>query len=56
MDIDISIEDYTLLSGRYGIVWASWKQRQAEAICNALLAGNISSPVGNNQLKTAHCC
>jgi len=46
-DIDISLNEHTLLSGEYGIVWATWDQRQAEVIFNALLAQNIASSIGN---------
>lgn len=41
VDIEISIDEETLLSGEYGIVWATHDMRQAEVICNALLALNI---------------
>jgi hypothetical protein len=47
INIDISFDENTLLSGEYGIVWATWDQRQAEVIFNALLAQNIASSIGN---------
>lgn len=51
LDIDISLAEDTLLSGAYGIVWATWDQRQAEVIFNALLAQNIVSTIGNIELE-----
>jgi len=51
LDIDISLDEHTILSGEYGIVWATWDQRQAEVIFNALLAQNIASSIGNIQLE-----
>ena len=50
LDIEVSIDEHTLLSGEYGIVWATWDQRQAEVIFNALLAQNIASDIGNIEL------
>jgi hypothetical protein len=50
IDIDISLNEHTILSGEYGIVWATWDQRQAEVICNALLAQNITSVKGKIEL------
>jgi hypothetical protein len=51
LDIDISIDEHTILSGEYGILWATWDQRQAEVIFNALLAQNIASSIGTIQLE-----
>jgi len=51
LDIEVSIDEQTLLSGEYGIVWATWDQRQAEVIFNALLAQNIASSIGNIELE-----
>ena len=51
LDIEVSIDEQTLLSGEYGIVWATWDHRQAEVIFNALLAQNIASSIGNIQLE-----
>jgi hypothetical protein len=48
--IDISLDKHTILSGEYGIVWATWDQRQAEVIFNALLAQNIASSIGKIML------
>ncbi len=45
VDIVISIDEQILVSGEYGIVWASWDQRQAEVLQNALLAQNITSAI-----------
>ena len=39
-----------LVSGEYGIVWASWDLRQAEVLHNALLAQNITSAIGEVEL------
>ena len=50
LDISISLDEQTLLSGEYGIVWATLDQRQAEVIFNALLAQNIASSIGNIEL------
>jgi len=46
VDINISVDEQTLLSGEYGIVWASYDQRQADVLRNALLAQNITSVIG----------
>jgi len=51
MDIIISLDEQTLLSGEYGIVWATFDFRQAEVITNALLAQSISSVVGKIELE-----
>ena len=51
VDIDISIDEQTLMSGEYGIVWATWDLRQAEVIFNALLAQNIASSIGRIELN-----
>ncbi len=50
LDIDISLDEHTLVSGKYGIVWATWDQRQAEVLSNALLAQNIASVIGKIEL------
>jgi hypothetical protein len=52
VDIEISIDEQTLLSGDYGIVWATHDLRQAEVICNALLAQNIASAIKRIDLDT----
>ena len=49
-DIDISLDEHTLLSGEYGIVWATYDLRQAEVIYSALLAQNITSVIGKIEL------
>jgi hypothetical protein len=28
LDIDVSLDEHTILSGEYGIVWATWDQRR----------------------------
>ena len=50
VDIDISIDEQTLVSGEYGIVWASYDLRQAEVLHNALFAQNITSAIGRVEL------
>jgi hypothetical protein len=50
LDIDISLDEQTLLSGEYGVVWATYDLGQAEVICNALLAQNITSLIGKIEL------
>jgi hypothetical protein len=50
VDIHLSLHEHTLISGEYGIVWATWDQRQAEVIYNTLLAQNITSAIGKIEL------
>lgn len=50
IEIDISLNEQTLVSGEYGIVWASWDLRQVEVLHNALLAQNISSAIGKIEM------
>ncbi len=50
VDIVISIDEQILVSGEYGIVWASWDQRQIDVLHNALLAQNIISAIGKMEL------
>jgi len=50
VDIVISIDEQNLVSGQYGIVWASWDQRQADVLHNALLAQSITSAIGKVEL------
>ncbi|NTW24266.1 MAG: hypothetical protein HGA37_06175 [Lentimicrobium sp.] len=47
LDIEISFKEHILVSGKGGIVWATFDFRQAEVITNALLAQSISSVTGN---------
>jgi len=47
LDIEISFNEHILVSGKGGIVWATFDFRQAEVITNALLAQSISSVTGN---------
>jgi hypothetical protein len=47
LDIDVTLNENVLISGNHGIVWATYDQRQAEVIFNALLAQNIPSAIGN---------
>ena len=51
LDIDVTLNEKVLLSGNHGIVWATYDQRQAEVIFNALLAQNISSAIGKVELE-----
>lgn len=51
LDIEVTLDEKVLLSGNHGIVWATYDQRQAEVIFNALLAQNISSAIGNVELE-----
>lgn len=51
LNIGISLDEYTILSGEYGIVWATYDQRQAEVIFNALFAQNIASTIGKIELE-----
>jgi hypothetical protein len=50
LDIDVTLDEKAILSGEYGIVWATWDQRQAEVIYNALLAQNITTLIGKIEL------
>jgi len=45
IDITISFYESDFLSGKNGIVWATYELRQAEIIKNSLLAQHISSEV-----------
>ena len=53
IDIDISIDEQTLISGEYGIVWATYDLRQAEVLQNALLAQKITAVMGKIELDQA---
>lgn len=48
---EVTFDEKVLLSGNQGIVWATYDLRQAEVICNALLAQNIPSSIGNVELE-----
>lgn len=50
LEISIHLDEQTILSGEYGIVWATYDLRQAEVIGNALLAQNITSVIGKIEL------
>ncbi|MDP2238364.1 MAG: hypothetical protein Q8J88_18195 [Bacteroidales bacterium] len=50
-DLDVNLDEKDLLSGNHGIVWATYDQRQAEVIFNALLAQNIASAIGKVELE-----
>ena len=51
LDIEISFKENLLLSGKDGIVWATFDFRQAEIITNALLPQSISSVIGKIEMK-----
>lgn len=51
LDIDVTLNEKVLLSGNHGIVWATYDQRQAEVISNALEAQNIPSAIGKVELE-----
>ena len=45
LEITISFDDTEFLSGKNGMVWATYDSRQAEIIKNSLLAQHINSQV-----------
>jgi len=47
MELTISVDENVFLSGKDGIVWATYDLRQAEIIQSTLLAQHISSEVKN---------
>jgi len=51
VEITISIEENDFLTGKDGIVWATYDLRQAEIIQSALLAQHISSEVSRINLQ-----
>jgi hypothetical protein len=51
LDIELSFKEHILVSGKGGIVWATFDFRQAEVITNALLAQSISSVIGKIELE-----
>ena len=50
VEISISFDENDFLSGKDGIVWATYDLRQAEIIQNTLLAQNIYSEIKRIQL------
>jgi len=50
IEVLISIDNNDFLSGKNGIVWATYDLRQAEIIHSALLAQNINSEIKNEHL------
>ncbi|MDP3463636.1 MAG: hypothetical protein Q8S18_12665 [Bacteroidales bacterium] len=50
-DIDVFIDEHTLLSGECSIVWATYDLRQADVLSNALLAQNITSVLGRIKMN-----
>jgi hypothetical protein len=51
LGIIIHFDEKDLISGSHGIVWATYHQRQAEVIQNALLVQNIISAIGKVELE-----
>jgi hypothetical protein len=51
VNIEISLNEHALLSGEYGIVWATFNLRQAEVLSNALLAQSITARIGKVELE-----
>ncbi|HKJ80627.1 MAG TPA: hypothetical protein VJ954_01285 [Ignavibacteriaceae bacterium] len=47
LELTISLNQDDFLSGKNGIVWATYYMRQAEIIHNTLLAQNINSEINN---------
>jgi hypothetical protein len=47
LELTISLNQDDFLSGKNGIVWATYSMRQAEIIHNTLLAQNINSEINN---------
>lgn len=45
LELTVSLEEDDFLSGKNGIVWATYDQRQSEIIQNALLAQQINSEI-----------
>lgn len=50
IELNISFDENDFLSGKNGIVWATYDLRQAEIIQNTLLAQNIYSEIKNINL------
>jgi hypothetical protein len=46
----ISFDEYEFLSGKDGIVWATYDSRQAEVVQNTLLAQNINCEIKRIQM------
>lgn len=51
MSINHKKAEKDFLSGKEGIVWATYKQEQSEIISNALLAQNIYSEIGTGKFN-----
>ena len=47
IELVISLDKNDFLSGKNGIVWATYDIRQADTILNALLAQNINTEINN---------
>ena len=50
VEVSIEFDENDFLSGKDGIVWATYDIRQAEIIQNTLLAQHINSEIGNANL------
>lgn len=51
LNIDVSLDVHSLLSGEYGIVWATWDARQADVLHNTLLAQNITAVIRRIEME-----
>jgi len=51
LNIDVSLDVHSLLSGEFGIVWATWDQRQADVLQNTLLAQNIAAVISKIEME-----
>jgi len=54
LEVVVYLNEKTLLSGEYGIVWATYDLRQGEVLYNALLAQNIASVLGKIELDESN--
>lgn len=50
IEVSIAFDENDFLSGKDGIVWASYDQRQVEIIKNALLAQNVNAELKEKNL------
>jgi hypothetical protein len=51
VDVSISIDENDFISGKYGIVWATYNLRQAEVVVDTLLAQNINCEIETVNLE-----
>lgn len=52
IELSISFDENDFLSGKEGIVWATYDPRQAEVVQNSLLAQNINCEIKKISLDT----